>query len=347
MKKIIIKLLLIQFLLAMFSCSNREQQTRSGRVENVLKIYTYDSIVTWGLADKTIPLFEEKSGSKVVLESVGDAGNILNRLIMEKRNPQADLVIGLDNTMLNRVLDEDLLVSYKSEKLNNIREIFHFDKTYHLTPYDYGYFAFVYDSYVIENPPTTFGNIQDGIWKNKLVISDPRTSSPGLGLLLWTIATFGENGYLHFWRSIKNNILTVSSSWDEAYSMFLAGEVPIVLSYSTSPAFHIEMEDNHRYKAFIPEEGGFMQIEGAGIVKDTPNLELAKSFIDFMLSLEFQEHIPTTQWMYPVHEMVVLPFSFNEAPIPDKIRNQDLDLADMDSRTMERWLMRWIEIMIN
>ncbi|MBW6516224.1 MAG: thiamine ABC transporter substrate-binding protein [Candidatus Cloacimonetes bacterium] len=343
-------LILILFLLinvSMTSCTKKEQSIRSSREANILKIYTYDSFVTWGLADATIPLFEEKTGSKVIVESVGDAGNILNRLIMEKNNPQADIVIGLDNIMLGRVLHEKVLMPYRSENMNNIPEIFHFDKTNHLTPYDYGYFAFVYDSYIIDKPPATFGNIQDGIWKNKIVISDPRTSSPGLGLLLWTIATFGENGYIHFWRSIRNNILTVSSSWDEAYSMLLAGEVPIVLSYSTSPAYHIETENTDRYKAFIPQEGGFMQIEGAGIVKDTPNLELAKRFIDFMLTIEFQKSIPTSQWMFPVNKNVILPTSFNEVPIPQTILNDKLDLVDISPQLMDRWLMRWIEVMIN
>jgi thiamine transport system substrate-binding protein len=347
MRRILLLMVIAILILALSSCKKSDSGIRGSREANVLKIYTYDSFVTWGLAEKTIPLFEEATGVRVVVESVGDAGNILNRLIMEKNNPQADIVIGLDNTMLSRVLNEKVLLSYKSDNLQNIREIFHFDKTYHLTPYDYGYFAFVYDSYAIEEPPTTFGNIQDGIWKNKIAISDPRTSSPGLGLLLWTIATFGENGYLHFWRSIKNNILTVTSSWDEAYSMLLAGEVPIVLSYSTSPAYHLEIEGSSRYKAFIPLEGGYMQIEGAGIVKDTPNLDLAKSFIDFILTRDFQENIATTQWMYPVHDRILLPASYNEIPVPVKVLNEEIDLADLNPRTMDRWLMQWIEIMIN
>jgi thiamine transport system substrate-binding protein len=337
---------MIAMMLVSISCSDKETGRRSESNDNVLKIYTYDSFVTWGLAANTIPAFEEQEGCRVVIESVGDAGNIINRLIMEKRNPQADIVIGIDNTMMNRILAEDLLVAYRSDKLDSIRDILHFDDTYHLIPYDYGYFAFVYDSFEIDDPPATFGSIQDGIWKNKLVISDPRTSSPGLGLLYWTVAAFGENGYLHFWRSVRNNILTVTSSWDEAYSMFLAGEVPIVLSYSTSPAFHIEVEGNDRYKAMIPVEGAFMQIEGAGIVAETQNLELAQRFIDYMLSLEFQEHIPATQWMYPVNDKVKLPESFNELPVPERVLNDELNIAGTDTATSDRWLTRWIEIMI-
>lgn len=343
------RIILFAFLLVVIlnGCGRKEIRETELNGEKQLRIYTYDSFVTWGLAEKTIPFFENKYGCKVVLESVGDAGNIINRLIMERSNPQADLIIGVDNTMMNRLLAERLLQPYKSENLRYVKDEFHFDRTYHLTPYDYGFFAFVYDSEVVANPPVTFGNIQDGIWKNKLVVSDPRTSSPGLGLLYWTIAAFGENGYQHFWRSIKNNILTVSSSWDEAYSMLLAGEVPIVLSYSTSPAFHIETEDCYRYKAFIPSEGGFMQIEGAGIVKDTPNLELAERFIDYMLTVDFQKHIPTTQWMYPVNKRVPLPPSFEMIPVPDRILNDELNLQRVNRQTSERWLTRWLEIMIN
>ncbi len=342
MKKLSILLLVT---MVMFACGKKEPGDRTVQAGNTLRIYTYDSFVTRGLADKTIPLFEEKYDCQILLENVGDTG-IINRLIMEKERPQADVVIGIDNTLLNRILAEKLLLSYKSDNMKSIDEDLHFDRSYHLTPYYYGYFAFMYDTEVITQPPSSFGNIQDGIWKNKLVISDPRTSSPGLGLLYWTVAAFGENGYGHFWRGVKNNIHTISNSWDEAYSMLLAGEVPIVLSYSTSPAFHIEFEKSNRYQTFIPEEGAFKQIEGAGIVKNTPNLELAKKFIDFIVSREFQKYIPTTQWMYPVNKNVNLPPSFKDIDVPDNVLNEELNLANTNVRTTDRWLMRWIDIMI-
>jgi thiamine transport system substrate-binding protein len=337
---------LLFFLILLLGCGQKETRDWLPEPGSTLKIYTYDSFVTWGLAEKTIPFFEERYDCEIFLESVGDAGNIINRLLMEKDNPQADIVIGIDNTLMSRILAEDLLISYKSENLDKIRKELHFDRSYCLTPYDYGYFAFVYDSEVIQQPPSSFGTIQDGIWKNKFVISDPRTSSPGLGLLLWTIAAFGENGYSHFWRSMKSNILTVSSSWDEAYSMLLAGEVPIVLSYSSSPAFHIEIENSYRYRAFIPQEGSFKQIEGAGIIKGTSNLELAQLFIDFILTMDFQKHVPTTQWMYPVNDNVKLPESFEGVVIPENNLNEQLDLTKIRAQTVERWLIRWAEIMI-
>ena len=347
MRRKISLLLIIPIILAICGCGRKAQRAESRVADNTLRIYTYDSFVTWGLAAETIGQFEKKYDCTVYIETVGDAGNIVNRLIMERSNPQADVIIGIDNTMMSRILAERVLSPYRSDNLRYVPDELHFDSSYHLTPYDYGFFAFVYDSYAIDNPPSTFGNIQDGIWKNRIVISDPRTSSPGLGLLLWTIAAFGENGYIHFWRSVKNNILTVASSWDEAYSMFLAGEAQIVLSYSTSPAFHIEVEGVNRYKAFIPQEGAFMQIEGAGIVRNTPNIELAEKFIDFILTTDFQRHIPTTQWMYPVNKRVPLPASFNEIPVPERTLNDEIDLAGINARTLERWLMRWIEVMIN
>jgi len=337
-------LLIISVLILILGGCAKKASYSSDEEDNTLKIYTYDSFVTWGLAEHTIPAFEEKYNCKVTLESVGDAGDLLNLLVLEKDNPQADVAIGVDNTMLRRALSEKLFVEYKSETLKSIPERLHFDKTYRLTPYDYGYFAFIYDSSIVDNVPTTFGQIQDGKWKNQIVISDPRTSTPGLGLLLWSAAAFGENGFGHFWRSIKNNILTVSTSWDEAYSMFLAGEVPIVLSYSTSPAFHIEYENTTRYKAFIPIEGAFMQIEGSGIVAGTRKLSLAQKFIDFTLTKEFQQHIPTTQWMYPVNDKVTLPDSFKNIPVPEKILNSNIKSLE-DRNRIEVLIDRWVEIM--
>lgn len=340
MKKITIILLAV--LLLFVACKKETQQSERKDKDNVLRIYSYDSFVSFGLGKAAIPEFEKKYNCKVEMVTTGDAGNMLNRLILEKDNPKADVAVGIDNTFMHKALAKNIFEHYKPQNLKNIDKGLVFDKTYHLIPFDYGYLAFVYDSEVIKTPPATFGELQSAKYKDKIILIDPRTSSPGKCLYLWSLAAFGTDGFEAFWKSLKGNVLTTPASWDEAYNAFLAGEAPIVLSYATSPAFHYESDKTTRYKAFIPKEGGFRQIEGAGIVNNCNNPNLARKFIEYMLTDDFQKHVPATQWMYPVLSSTKLPEGFRFCPVPEK----DLTNKVKSEYYNEEWLNKWLNIMI-
>ena len=331
-------LLLAAALVVFFSMTKAEREAER---EAELVIYAYDSFVAeWGPAPQVIPKFEEKHGVKVSVISVGDAGQVLNRAIIEKDDPQADIVVGIDNNMLARALEEDVLQPYRSPNLDRIPERLVFDSSHSVTPFDYGYFAFVYDSQVLDDPPASLEELADPRFRQKVIVEDPRTSSPGLGFLLWTVAVYGE-GYLDYWRRLQPNLLTITDGWDTAYGMFTSGEAPLVLSYTTSPAYHVEYEQTERYRALLFAEGNYLQIEGMGIVKGAPHPGLARKFIDFILSEDFQEDIPLTNWMYPVNPGVQLPESFRFAPQPET----SLQLpAEEIRRSQERWITDWVRL---
>jgi len=306
-----------------------------------LTIYAYDSFVSeWGPAGKVIPKFEKKYNVTVQVISVGDAGQVLNRAILEKKRPKADIILGIDNNMLSKALDTGILVPYVSPNLKLIPEELIFDKTHHITPFDHGYFAIVYDSMKLKNPPKSFEELLRPEFKDKLILEDPRTSSPGLGFLLWTIKVYGEN-YLRYWERLKPNILTITEGWDTAYGLFTSGEAPMVLSYTTSPAYHVEYEDTTRYRALIFREGNYLQIEGMGILKGSKNMELSKKFIDFILTEDFQEEIPLTNWMFPVNPGVKLPDSFSYAPAPNTILSMD---SYEIQKNQKRWIDEWLKV---
>jgi len=248
-----------------------------------LVIYAYDSFVSeWGPAPRVIPKFEKLYNVKVQVISAGDAGQVLNRAILEKNNPGADIALGIDNNLLAKAIDSGILEPYKSKNIKLIPDELIFDKTYHVTPFDYGYFAIVYDSVKLNDIPKNFEELTRPQYKNKLILEDPRTSSPGLGFLLWTVSVYGEK-YIDYWKRLKPNILTITEGWDTAYGLFTSGETPMVLSYTTSPAYHVEYENTTRYRAIIFNEGNYLQIEGMGIIKGAKNRLMAQKFIDFML----------------------------------------------------------------
>lgn len=282
-----------------------------------LVIYTYDSFVAeWGPGPQIIPKFEQEYGVTVDIRSVGDAGQVLSRAVLEKDDPVADVLIGIDNNLLPQAIDAGVLQPYRSPRIDEIDESLIFDPTFHVTPFDYGYFTIIYDSERIDTPPESLEDLTREDREQNLILMDPRTSTPGLGFVLWTRAVYGSD-VTEYWERLQPSILTITDGWDSGYGLFTSGEAPMVLSYTTSPAYHVEFEDTTRYRAAIFEEGHFRQVEGVGVVADAANRATAEEFIDFVLSDAFQSEIPLTNWMYPVAE-VSLPDSFEYAPRPEK-----------------------------
>lgn len=302
-----------------------------------LVIYAYDSFISeWGPGAKVIPLFEKAHGCKVTLVSKGDAGQVLSAAVLEKTAPKADVLVGLDNNLVGKALKAGVLQPYTPKNLSMIGKGLDFDPTHHLLPYDYGFFCLVWDSQKLPNPPKTLMDLAKPEYAKKLILMDPRTSTPGLGFLASVVATQGEK-WPAFWKSLKPSILTVTSGWDAGYGMFTQGEAPLVISYTTSPAYHVENDKTDRYKALVFPEGLAMQVEGAGIVKGAPHVDLAKAFIEFMLTPAFQNELPLTQWMYPVNPTVKLPASYAAAPKPAKV-------LKADPAALEKALAQWADV---
>ena len=308
-----------------------------------LTIYTYDSFNSeWGPGPVVFKRFEEQCACKLKVVSPGDSGTVLNRVILEKANPKADILLGLNNSELEKSFSYDLWEPYRSPLLEKVPAELLVDKNNRVTPFDYGFIAFVYDSQKLKNPPNSLQDLLDPKYKRKIVIENPKTSSPGLSMLHWTISVYGEDGYLDYWKKLKPNLLSVTDGWSAAYGMFTKGEVPIVLSYVTSPAYHLEYEKTERYQAAVFQEGHYRQIEFAGILKGTRRSKRAQEFIDFMLSEKFQNVIPLTNWMFPVVQYQPLPESFRIAPQPKSA--PELNPARVNQQN-SKWLKAWSRAM--
>jgi len=335
MKKVGLIILVLSIVL--FGCTQAEEKK-----ENELTIYTYDSMVSeYGLGPKVIPLFEKQCNCKVNLVSKGDAGQVLTTLVLEKNNPKADVVIGIDNSLLPKAIEADVLEKFTPKNIGIVPEEIKFYKQGYLTPYDYGFIAFMYDSRKIDVELNNFDSLLNPELEKKIAIQNPRTSSPGLALLLWTIKIYGDPGYKEFWKQFKSNVLIVTDGWDESAGLFKVGEVPIYLSYATSPPYYVEFEEMNYFVAAEFEEGHYIQIEGTGIVKGTKNRKLAEEFIEFTLEKDFQKEIPFTQFMFPVNKEVELPKAFDYAVMPSTYLELDAELIE---EKQEEWISEWEKI---
>jgi len=294
-----------------------------------LVIWTYDSFNSeWGPGPDVSKAFEEKTGIKITWASHGDAGEIVSRLIQEGDSSNADIILGIDQNLAPRILNTGLLEAYRPKGSDKIFSELVLDADFRITPFDYSYFAIVYDSQDI-TPPKSLEDLTSPQFKQKLILIDPRTSSPGLGFFAWVKEVYGAD-WKDYWRRLQPSILTIADGWSSAYGLFTRGEAPLVLSYTTSPGYHLEYENTERYKAAIFTDGHAMQIEAAGLLKSAKNKDNAKIFLDFMISPDFQNIIPLTNWMYPVID-IPLPASFRVNPksgkplLPGPVTEADLN----------------------
>ena len=262
-----------------------------------LTVYTYDSFVSkWGPGPKIKAAFEADCGCTLDLVGLEDGAALLSRLMLEGKNTKADIVLGLDTNLMVEAKATGLLAAHGQDLGALTLPMTWTDDVF--VPYDYGYFAVVYDTQAIKTPPASLKQLVEGPRDQKIIIQDPRSSTPGLGLLLWVQSVYGADAP-RAWAKLKGRVLTVTKGWSEAYGLFTKGEAPMVLSYTTSPAYHMEVEGTDRYQAASFAEGHYMQVEVAARTATSQNPDLAKRFMAFMLSPGFQNVIPASNWMFP------------------------------------------------
>lgn len=258
----------------------------------VLTVMTYDSFVSdWGPGPAIEAAFEEVCACDLQFVGAGDGAALLARLQLEGPTTKADIVLGLDTNLTAAARETELFAPHGVDAELSL-PIEWADAEF--LPFDWGYFAFVGNAGA--EAPTSLRALADS--DVKVVIQDPRSSTPGLGLMMWVKATYGDDA-ADLWADLADNIVTVTPGWSEAYGLFLEGEADAALSYTTSPAYHLIAEEDASKVAWAFDEGHYMQVEVAGKVATTDVPELADEFMSFMVSNGFQSVIPTTNWMYP------------------------------------------------
>ena len=306
--------------------------------KETLTIYTYDSFVSeWGPGPIIKKKFEEKYKKNLKFVAVDSAATLLNKIILEGSSTKADIILGLDMSLFDVANRSNLFAKHKVGNINKqIRLPIKWDSDKFI-PYNYGYFAFVYNNKNLKKPPLSMNELINST-EARIVIQDPRTSTPGLGLLTWMKAIYGDNAG-NEWKKLNKKIISVTKGWTDAYyNFFMAGEADIVLSYTTSPAAHIMFENNFDISASIFDEGNYISIEFAGILKTSKNKKIANDFLKFMLTDDFQSVIPSTNIMYPVIKINNLPEAYDGLKIPKVLQ---LDPQEINANK-EDWINEWL-----
>ncbi len=320
-----------------------------------LTVLTHDS---FAIAEAVIEEFTQETGIAVEFISGGDAGETVNRAILTQRNPLADLLFGVDNSLIARANAADIFEPYQSPALVNVNPRYLFDEANTVTPIDAGYVSFNLDKAYFETQtldlPKDISELSQETYKGLVLVQNPTSSSPGLAFMLATIAKFGtegENSWLHYWAALRDNDVTITSGWTEAYytdfSLY-GGTKPIVLSYASSPAAEVMFAENPLEDAptanLFCENCVFEQIEAVGILKNSNNQEAAKQFIDFMLSERFQADIAPNMFVYPSVTGISLPSEFESySQIPNESQTATLEPAFIEAN-LKTWLSQWTAV---
>ena len=320
--------------------------------QRVLTVMTHDSFAA---SEDVVAAFEAENNAKVRFLSAGDAGTALNKAILSKDNPLADVFYGVDNTFLSRAVKEGIFMPYASPLLADIPPEFQLDPGQSALPVDYGDVCLNYDLAYFETnnlqPPTVLEDLLKKEYRGLLVVENPATSSPGLAFLLATVATFGERGYLDYWRRLVENDVLVVNDWETAYYTEFSrwgGTRPIIVSYGSSPPFEVifaEEPIESPPTGVVTGPGAcFRQIEFVGILKGTQNQDLAEKWVDFMLSPLFQEDIPLQMYVFPVNPQAKLDEIFVKyMAIPE----QPAVLSpESIAANREAWLNAWTEVVL-
>jgi len=320
-----------------------------------LTILTHDS---FDIGAAVIAEFEMEFNATISIMKGGDAGEVINKAILTKTNPIADIRYGIDNTFLSRALEENIFIAYRSPLLDNVPDSYHLDLGNRVMPVDVGFVTINYDHALLATKglaePETLLDLTDPSFKGTLVVQNPATSSPGLAFLLSTIAQFGETGsytYLDYWRDLKDNDVLIKNGWSDSYYgdfSIHGGTRPLVVSYSTSPAAEIFYSEG-KYttppsRIITSTDSAFMQIEGIGILQGTSHEILAKHFVDFAMDRTFQEDFPTRMWVFPVNKLAVTKGVF--ADFAEKPATSTRLNSDSIAKNRNRWIKEWTEVVI-
>jgi len=320
-----------------------------------LRVMAYSS---FDISEAVIEAFEADNDAKVLFLDAGDTGQMVSQAILSKENPQADVLYGLDNTFLSRALEGDIFEVYVAENLASVPDAYQLDPEHRVTPVDYGDVCLNYSrAYFADSGlavPETLEDLTDPEYQGLLVVENPASSSPGLAFLLATIGTFGEDGYLDYWRALRANDVLVVDSWDTAYYCeFTAGNRPIVVSYATSPAAEVYYSETPPVPglAYEPPTGAvvapgtcFRQIEFVGILKNGRNRDLAEAFVEYVLGEPFQSDIPLHMWVFPANEDAALPDIFAQYAVTADA--PAVVAADAIEQNREAWIEAWTDVVL-
>ncbi len=311
-----------------------------------LTVYTYDSFVGPGtLGEFMAQESLRHTGCETKYRTFSTAGEALGQLQLEGASSSADLVVGVDQALLGSAQKSGKFLPWEKALTQELDPELLVDSSLEWLPFDYGYLALVYDDRRKDLPPSGMTLKEFSLnskYRKRLVLEDPSTSSLGRSLLVWTQILYPPKEWEEYWKAMSQQTLTVAPGWTASYGAFLNGEADFVFSYTTSPAYHIEKENNSHIRALIFPEGNYRQVEMVGRTKASKHATCGERWVKRLLSATGQSEVPLRQWMYPAHRTVALPKSFQGLAKPKKVLSDLKKASELGRAEVKAWTRLWL-----
>lgn len=307
--------------------------TQAGAETPVLTVYAGDYFTSeWGPG----PVIETEFEKICACDLQFSTGDLVPRLLLEGERTKADVVIGLSSDVTAKARSTELFAPHGQDNSALTLPISWTDEIF--LPFNYGHTAFIYNTETMPEPPASFDALLEMPDDVKIVIQDPRTSLSGLALVLWVQAVYGEKSG-EVWEKIAPKILTVTKDWSSSYGLFTDGEADMVLSYTTSPAYHMFAEEDFTKKAALFPEGHYFMVETVGKIAQTDQPELADQFMAYVMSADFQSMIPTANWSLPsALPQDQWPEGWAQLPLPEKVLfYSEAEATALQAEAIETW----------
>ncbi|MEU6844014.1 thiamine ABC transporter substrate-binding protein [Streptomyces sp. NPDC046716] len=344
-------------LVTLSACGSSSDGAGSGGDSKTVTLVSHDS---WVVSKSVLADFEKTSGYQVKVLKDGDAGEAVNKAILSKGNPQGDVFFGVDNTLLSRALDNGVFASYKAKGLDQVESRYQLDAGKNrVTPIDTGDICVNYDKKYFERhhmtPPASFADLAEPAYKDLLVTENASTSSPGLGFLLGTAASYGDDGWQAYWKKLKANGVKVVDGWEQAYNEEFSGsaggkkaggERPLVVSYASSPPAEAIYSDPQPKTSPVGVAKGtcFRQIEFAGLLDGAKNEKGGQALVDFLISKKFQEDMPLNMFVDPVTKNATAPAEYTKYAVP--VDDPETMAPDKIADHRDDWVKSWTSLVL-
>ncbi|MFC9247030.1 thiamine ABC transporter substrate binding subunit [Streptomyces sp. NPDC057136] len=345
---------------ALAGCGSSDDAASEGTKGSGSKTVTLVSHDSFNASKDVLKAFTKETGYTVKVLKSGDAGAALNQEILTKGSPRGDVFFGVDNTLLSRALDNGLFTPYEAKGLDRVADDVQLDADKHrVTPVDTGDICVNYDKKYFADkklaPPQSFDDLLKPAYKDLLVTENAATSSPGLGFLLGTVATKGEDGYEDYWKKLKDNGVKVVDGWEQAYNDEFSGSAggkkakadrPLVVSYASSPPVEVLYAEPQPDEAPTGVATGtcFRQIEFAGLLDGAKNEAGGKALLDFLIGQKFQEDMPLNMFVNPVASDAKLPELFTE--FGAKVDKPATVAPEKIAENREQWVRSWSSLVV-
>ena len=306
---------------------------------------------SFSLPKPMLAQFETQANIKLSLIKGGDAGEMLNKLILTRAQPVADVVFGIDNALVLKAQAAQVIEPFPTASLHGPAAL---ALGHGLVPVDYGYVNLNYDKAWVAKSgvplPKSLDDLTQAAYRDWLVVQNPATSSPGYAFLLATVAGLGEEKAFEWWAKMRANGLKVSKGWSEAYYTDFSrngGKYPVVVSYATSPAaevFYSKDKITESPTASLLVKGGvFRQVEGVALVKGGGQRAAAAKFIEFLRSPPVQESLQTSMWMFPVEPGTPRADVMRHGPEPTAYDSLSTEAIASNGA---QWVSRWTQVVL-